>query len=286
MTTWNKKETFDNKASENIGGNNDSYLNTEPYPNEIQFKEMFENLYQKDKQNIEGFNFISEFDLHKKPKKKFNKNPFSAISKIIEMITNYILSPLVCPIYKIDDSIFNGIQNLLSVFLAVECGDSSMNYFNKKTEVIDMTDLIDPELLYSDSSLNVFKHNNSSKESFENKVNCEQQQAAKDEIKQNSKIIKEEIYKIIFLPVVFHIFYNMFYMFCFRNNLEKIASFIDIEEKFYKPYIEPTFFNFFFELLIKPVAYLTWILNYISHYKPLRKLTDNYPYIFYVFIFF
>ena len=323
MTSWNNKET--KESFHNLNDNNPFFIN--PH-NQEKFKEIFENLYvqesksnksnttEKENENItEGFNFFDDFDMHRKPKKTKSKG-INAILDVLKAIADYIL----CPVYKSDELIDSGIQNLLAIFLEAKCGDSSLNFFNDPGEkasldTLDMSDLIDPNLLYTDASLNdieekvnKFKDKRQQKkdkrkeqtkekitDNFQNieqsgiqepfETDCAEKEKAKEDIKLYSGIIKEEIYKILFLPVIIHIFFNVFYMFFYRDILGNIPHFIDIEEQFYDPYFKP-YLDYFLGIFIKPVAYLSWGLNKISSIKWRRKLSDEYPHWFYIVLFF
>ena len=321
MTTWNNKET--KESFHNLNENPPIFIN--PH-NQKNFKELFENLYVQEsksnksntteKENItEGFNFFDDFDMHRKPKKTKSKG-INAILDVLKSIADYIL----CPVYKSDELIDSGIQNLLAIFLEAKCSDSSLNFFDDAGEkasldTLDMSDLIDPNLLYTDASLNDIeekvnklkdkrqqkkdKRKEQTKEkitdSFQNieqsgiqepfETDCAEKEKAKEDIKLYSGIIKEEIYKILFLPVIIHIFFNVFYMFFYRDILGNIPHFIDIEEQFYDPYLKP-YLDYFLGIFIKPVAYLSLGLNMISSMKWRRKLSDEYPHWFYIILFF
>jgi len=121
--------------------------------------EMFQNIYndgtgpsESHKEPIiEGarFNIFDELNMHKKRKRFFAKIPHIAGFKaFFTRIKDFIL----CPFYKSDQIIDKGIQSLLSVFLAVGCNDLSLNVFQntEDTEILDLNDLIDPNLLYTE----------------------------------------------------------------------------------------------------------------------------------------
>ena len=272
LNTPNLPNTADEKSKMDF-----EYIDI-PYP-ESNFKDIFKSLYSPDKPDIqEGFDIFGNFDMHRKPKTKLDMSWAKDAMDVIKEIRDYIL----CPIYKSDQIIENGLQTVLSVFLAVQCNDSSLNYFNKKTQVLDMGDLIDPNLLYSDK-------NNDGKdditEGFKNKRCSEQRTDAKKEIKQYSKTIKEQIYRLFFLPIVIHIFYNMFYMFCFRDILGNRVPFINVEKEYYEPYLKD-YLDYFLGIAVKPLTVLYLIFEYISAFKPLRNFTDKYPYVMYIIVFF
>lgn len=253
-----------------------------PYP-ESNFKDIFKNLYSHDKPVIqEGFDIFGDFDMHKKPKTKMDMAWAKDAMDAIKAIRDYIL----CPIYKSDQIIENGLQTVLSVFLAIQCNDSSLNYFTEKTEVLDMGDLIDPDLLYSDKNNDAFTNmNDDATEGFKNKKCSQQREDAKTEIKHYSKSIKEQIYRLFFLPIVIHIFYNTFYMFCFRDILGNRVPFIDIETEYYEPYLK-NYLDYVLGIAIKPLKVLYLICEYISASKTLRYYSDEQPYVMYIIVFF
>jgi hypothetical protein len=118
--------------------------------------EMFQNIYndgtgplESNEPIIEGakFNIFDELNMHKK-RDSFKIPNVDRLKAGFDAIKEFIL----CPFYKSDQIIDKGIQSLLSVFLAVGCNDLSLNLFQKKgdTEILDLNDLIDPNLLYTE----------------------------------------------------------------------------------------------------------------------------------------
>jgi uncharacterized membrane-anchored protein len=136
---------------------------------------------------------------------------------------------------------------------------------------------------------------------------CEREQLAKkNKIKSYAKIIKEELYKILLVPVSIYVAYNFYYLFFFKdcadpakdynketgdtiykNTCENCSTpvFPDVESYFH--YYEEHNLDFFFELVFKPVKFIYTSLNTIK--ALFRKEfgivnttipKDEYPYIF------
>jgi hypothetical protein len=248
--------------------------------------EMFQNIYNtseknsEKKTNIEGFDIFDKFDMHQ-ARDHLKESP---IGKIYNDTIKQILDYIFCPFYKSDELIDTGIQTLLNIFLQAECGNKiNINYENTQTsntetsntETVDLTELIDPDLLYFEKFQN--------KEGLSNlNVDCKEKN---NKISSSiSKIIREQIYHIIFLPLIFHIFYNFYYMFCYKNSFGEKPVFVDIETDYYNPYIYPNL-NYFVGISVKPLFWLYWALNTISNWELLRYFTDKYPYLFYLIIF-
>ena len=53
---------------------------------------------------------------------------------------------------------------------------------------------------------------------------CEKKQRAIQELKQNAKHIKRQIYNIVMVPVVIYIVYNMYFVFLFMDSNQNIAD--------------------------------------------------------------
>ena len=252
--------------------------------------EMFQNIHSsKETQSIiEGFNFAGDdFDMHTSRNSIFTK---STLGKDLKDAFNKLKEFILCPFNKSDKIIDSGIQKLLKIFLAVQCNDISLEKVGKmkkgKNEnedtILDLTDLIDPNLLYK------------SEESFTNKktkVDCTDKKKAEKDIKSYSSMIRVEIYNIIFLPIIIHMFYNCYYMFFYKDKPE----FIDIEKKFYEPYLK-NYLNYFLGIVIKPVTWLRSILFFIANpadekkgFTSLQFLVNwmrEYPYIFFIGLYF
>jgi hypothetical protein len=297
--------------------------------------EMFQNIYNhvesvesNDGPIIEGakFNIFDELNMHKKRKNTFKIPQFAGLTAGFNAIKDFIL----CPFYKSDEIIDKGIQSLLSVFLAVGCNDLSLNLFQKNgdTEILDLNDLIDPNLLYTeeftppdnsnndriDSSRNLPNSNvredfvsggnenmregltakkkvskessktyNKSKQNANTfaskfKMDCHaQKETARQNIKKYSSKIRVEIYNILFIPLIIHILYNLYYMFFFKNR----QPFIDVEKDYYNPYLKENF-NYILGIAVKPLTWFLWVLNGISNWKFLHEYSDKYPYVFYI----
>jgi hypothetical protein len=312
MTSWRNIPKKKNKIPSQDTKYGYSIQPDTPY-SETDFKEMFQNIYSNPTK--EGFKegmfdiFGEDYDMHRKPKSGFKFSGANEFYAILKEITDYIL----CPIYKSDRLIDGGIQSILSVFLAVNCGNDE-KVFTSTTEILNMGDLIDPNLLYSDASSNnqpvtyisesQFIQDNEYTESIEQFTNIReglkgyntlktkmsekdcgsQQKSAANDIKAYSKTIKDEVYKILFLPVVIHIFYNIYFMFCHKDILGHRYEFINIEEKYYDPYVKE-YLDFFFDVIIRPVTWLYWIYESISKNKTLRWICDSFPYISYILLF-
>jgi hypothetical protein len=245
------------------------------------FNETFQNIYNPPVSNKEGFDLFGEdFDMENHPKQIFDTSGSTEIISALYAIRDFIL----CPIYKSDELIDSGLQNLLAVFLTIECNDASFNIYNNpvQTEIISMEDIIDPQLLYD--SRTGFQNMKEGLTSSEIDCGTQKDQAIQN-ISNYTKTIKEEIYKILFLPVVIHIFYNIYYMFFFKDIFGNRIPFIDIEKDYYEPNLKASF-DYFLGIVIKPVTIFRLILDSIASFKPLRKFNDSYPYVTYIILFF
>ena len=253
--------------------------------------EMFQNIHSSKEIEpiIEGFNFAGDdFDMDAKRDSIFTT---STLGKDLMDGFNQLKEYILCPFNKSDQIIDNGIQKLLKIFLAVECNDISLEKISKDlkkkdedikkddSQILDLTDLIDPNLLYQ------------TEESFtdkkKTKVDCTNKENAEKDIKSYSSMIRREIYNILFLPLIIHMFYNCYYMFFYKDKPE----FIDIEKKFYEPYLK-NYLNYFLGIVIKPLTWLRYILFFIANpadeehgYTSLQFLVNwmrDYPYIFFI----
>jgi len=275
-----------------------------PYP-DSNFSKMFQNIYSTGNTTTqstvkEGFDIFGEdFNLHKKPKSVINTSWAKDLGNIFAKIRDYIL----CPIYKSDELIDRGIKSALTVFLAKECIniDFSAN-LNGETEIIDMADLIDPNLLYNETtdssgvvytntidSFTTIKQSSSTegfsnKEGLKNKTDCNAKEKAEQAIEEYGSMIKEEIYRILFLPVIIHIFYNIYFMFCYTDLNGERVHFIDVETEYYNVYFKP-YLDYFLGIVIKPLTIFYFVLDKIAGFKPLRKFNDEFPYVSYILLF-
>lgn len=242
--------------------------------------EMFQNIYDDIPKNndieeiIEGFSFTTKFDMHKNRGVLSNNSGYSKFIAFLKKIIDYIL----CPFYKSDELIDKGIQTLFKAFLYNQCGDDNSKKSN--TMNVDLSQLIDERLLYFEKFQN--------KEGLANrqKVDCSKRNTPEQqkELKNISKTLREQIYKIIFLPLVFHIFYNCYFMFCFKDEFGGYPKFIDVETVYFDPIIKP-YLNYFFGIIIKPLSWLYYYVNWLSVSETWRSWTDKYPYIFYLSFF-
>jgi hypothetical protein len=302
---------------------------TTKWKNEIpmKYKELFENyknieMFQninsvKNEKNIEGFNFAGDdFNIHASRKKIFGA---TALGKNMNELLNSIIDFILCPFYKSDMIIDNTIKNMLGMFLLVNCNEIPLNELttdifkgnkninlkneNEDSKIYDLTDLIDDNLLYSNNE-NFENPGEGQGETSESDViekNLKQNQKCKKErektvleINKYSYIIRNEIYTILFLPIVFNMFYNCYYMFIHRNPDGSKPEFIDFETTFYKPNIKP-YLGYFFDIAIKPLTWFYNILVFIANpanekngfafFKTYVSLTEKYPYVFYILLF-
>lgn len=304
---------------------------TTKWENEIPFRykelfenykniEMFQNIYENcKKENIkEGFNFAGDdFNMHTNRKKIFGS---STIGKNISELFNSLIDLIMCPFNKSDQIIDNGIKSCLGIFLTVNCNEIPLSEItldvlkNKElkkedsedSKMYDLSDLIDTDLLYSNENENF---ENKTKEGLttdkissenieiileENDKCKKQKKQVLNEINNYSWIIRNEIYNIIFLPLVLNMFYNCYYMLLHRNSDGSRPEFIDVENLFYKPNIKP-YLGYFFDIAIKPLTWFYNILYFVANpanekngfpfFKSYVSLTEKYPYIFYILLF-
>jgi len=272
------------------GGNIEYKESFENYKN----IEMFQNIYtisgEKTEDIVEGFNIFGEdFNIHSNR----NKNRFNTtIGKDVMNAFNKFKEFILCPFNKSDELIDRGIKNILNIFLAVNCNDVSLDLYKEKeyTEIVDLSDLIDPNLLYKSNEsfqtkegmkndVNSIRRRNERRRKDKlkrsklgkinknniGKIQCGQakKQAEKD-ITKYSSLIRKEIYNIIFLPIIIHMFYNCYYMFFYKNS----PKFIDVEEEYYENTLKP-YFNYILGVVIKPVTWLRNIYSFIA--KPEEK---------------
>lgn len=298
----------------------------ENYKNIEMFQSIYSSKEEEKKPTIEGFNFAGDdFNIHAERGSIFKS---TTVGKDVMTVFNVIRDFILCPFYKSDQIIDNGLQELLKIFLAVECNDISLNIMNNNyndsndisfnNKIFDLTDLIDTELLYTNDEnfenksineinksineinktkididikdINLSIGNNSDK-----KVDCSRKKEAEIEIKKNSTLIRNEIYNILFLPIIIHIFYNCYYMLFHMDIDGTKPEFIDIETKFYNPNLKQ-YLGYFLDIAIKPLTYLYNILFFIANpadkdkgyasFKSYVSLTQKYPYIFFIILFF
>ena len=261
--------------------------------------EMFQNIYDDpieknsieqnndDESFIEGFTFIKSFDMHKSRGVVTNNNAYKKLTDFLKKIIDYIL----CPFTKSDELIDKGIQTLFKAFLYAECGDENnpSTYSNRSNKFnVNLSQLIDEKLLFFEKFQNKEGLKNRIKvEKNRIKVDCNNRtsEQQKKELKSISQTIREQIYKIMFLPLVFHIFYNCYFMFCFKDEWSEKPDFIDVESEYYMEYVYPNF-NYIFGIVVQPLFWLYWGLNWFSNWPYWRSWTDKYPYLFYFLFFF
>jgi hypothetical protein len=117
---------------------------------------------------------------------------------------------------------------------------------------------------------------------------CPEKQQRKSILKKYAKLIKNEIYNILFIPIIIYLIYNVFFMFFYKDfyydtttgkldDKYKIPLFPDIESYFHK--YEEYKTNMIFEHIFKPTKTLYTILNSI---KMIYYFVLNYipPYFF------
>lgn len=272
--------------------------------------EMFQNINDHPTEScIEGFNFAGDdFDMHKSRKKMFGS---SSVGKDLTFIYKSIRDFILCPFYNSDQIIDNGIKTLLNMFLAVKCNEISKDVltdvntvdkllgkkvdFSQEDKIYDLTDLIDTNLLYSNESFeNKEGMRNKSKKSKKT-TNCKnEKKQAQNEINKYSKTIKNEIYNILFLPIIVHMFYNCYYMLYHRNSDGTKPEFIDIETKYYNPSLKP-YLSYFFDIAIKPLTWFYNILFFIANpanekngypfFKSYVSFSEKYPYVVFILLF-
>lgn len=290
--------------------------------------EMFQNIYeQKDSSSAkvqEGFKIFDDFDIHKKPKNAYNFKQLGVIFGLFNDIKEYLL----CPFRKSDELIDQGIQNILNIFLEVNCLDLSLNAvadpnveYTQDIQILDLSNVIQPDLLYKEEFQNQDETENiqegyrgkkkkkkntttntttttrtttaaaatasattttSSKSGIVNDCKSQKEKAKRD-VKRYSKVIRNEIYNILCIPIVIHILYNIYFMFFYRES-GKPTEFIDIEKEYYDPYAKPLF-SFFLDIIIKPLTYLHWLFTYIANHEKLHFYSDKYPYVFYIILY-
>jgi hypothetical protein len=106
---------------------------------------------------IEGakFNIFDDFDMHKQRDRLFKLDGLSGVKDVFAAIRDFIL----CPFYKSDEIVDNAIQSILTVFLMPKYTDISLNFFPDEDddEIVDLSDLIDPNLLYTEGFTKKFK---------------------------------------------------------------------------------------------------------------------------------
>ena len=247
--------------------------------------EMFENIYNTtdesnnkreiDSSNIqEGFKIFDDFDIHKKPKNGYRSIGTGPFFELLNAIKEYIL----CPFYKSDELIDNAIQVLLDLFLKVKCDNKNTEDSEyEDVQILDLSDVIQPDLLYREE----FQNNNKTSQSDACKNKKEK---TKKDSKRYKKIIKNELYKILCIPLVVHILYNIYFLFLFKDTMGVQAEFVDVEKKYYDPYLKQIF-SYFLDIIIKPITYLYWIFDYISKNENLHIYSDKYPYVFFISIY-
>jgi len=275
--------------------------------------EMFQNIHDTRDSFVEGFSFTGDdFDMHASRPKLFGK---TALGKNMKDLFNSIIDFILCPFYKSDMIIDNTIKNMLGIFLATDCKKIPLDIASyseyvkykkdKKQEdsaIYDLSELIDTNLLYNNSNTNENFENikegmtsNQIEEIMKQNEQCDIKiKKSQKEINKYSKSIRDQIYNIIFLPIVFNMFYNCYYMFIHRNPDGSKPEFIDFETTFYKPNIKP-YLGYFFDIAIKPLTWFYNILVFIANpanekngsafFKTYVSLTEKYPYVFYILLF-
>jgi hypothetical protein len=164
--------------------------------------------------------------------------------------------------------------------------------FSQKDKIYDLTDLIDTNLLYTNEN---FENKEGMKNKSTQSEDCKnEKKQAQIEINNYSKIIKNEIYNILFLPIIVHMFYNCYYMLFHRNSDGTKPEFIDIETNFYNPNLKP-YLSYFLDIAIKPLTWFYNILFFIanpanekngfSFFKSYVSFTEKYPYVVFILLF-
>ena len=208
--------------------------------------EMFQNIHDKTDSFVEGFNFAGDdFDMHASRPKLFGK---TALGKNIKDLFNSIIDFIMCPFYKSDMIIDNTIKNMLGIFLGVNCKKLPLDITtysefvkykkdkdkNKEDSAIyDLSELIDTKLLYN-NDVEKFENikegmtSDQIEEIIKQNEECDQKiNQTKIEINDYSSTIRNEIYTILFLPIIFNMFYNCYYMIIHRNSDGSKPEFID-----------------------------------------------------------
>jgi hypothetical protein len=271
--------------------------------------EMFQNIYSNpdesnnihsDSELREGFKIFDDFDIHKKPKNAYSLKGIGPFFELLSAIKDYIL----CPFYKSDELVDTAIQSVLDIFLEVNCDKESIQE-SKTGEtddpvIIDISNLIQPDLLYKETFKNKKKKNNSSTTQQttnnstqqikpvpinQSEIDCKnKKEKAKKDSNRYKRVIKNELYTIICIPIIIHILYNIYFLFFFKDALGVQPEFINIEEKYYDPYFK-NLFSYFLDIPIKPITYLYRIFNYVSKHELLHLYSDKYPYVFFISIY-
>lgn len=253
----------------------ENYKNIEMFENIYNTRDESNNQRESDSYNIqEGFKIFDDFDIHKKPKNGYRSMGTGPFFELLNAIKEYIL----CPIYKSDELIDFAIQGLLDLFLKVKCDNKNTEDSEyEDVQILDLSDVFQPDLLYREE----FQNNNKTSQSEACKTKMEK---SKKDSKRYKTMIKNELYKILCIPLVVHILYNTYFLFFFKDNMGVQAEFIDVEKKYYEPYLKEIF-SFFIDIIIKPLTYLYWIFEYISKNVTLHLYSDKYPYVFFISIY-
>jgi hypothetical protein len=130
-------------------------------------------------------------------------------------------------------------------------------------------------------------------------IECEKaNQQLQNECREYAKKIKNEIYRLLIVPIIVYIIYNFYYLFFFKDCLEKDVSngcktpftpiFPDWETSFHD--IEKGKTNYFFEFIFKPVKILYTLLNWIKSvfrwgnplFEKKPSLHNQAPYLFFL----
>jgi len=121
--------------------------------------------------------------------------------------------------------------------------------------------------------------------------------ANKSELQKNAKYIKNFVYEIMTVPMIFFIIYNTYQAFFFNgdnvynktnpNVMESMGCtpirFSDWEKGFRK--VENNWTRLFTEFLLKPVQIVAVILNSIQQSGTLQNINREYPYLVYLGLF-
>jgi hypothetical protein len=135
---------------------------------------------------------------------------------------------------------------------------------------------------------------------------CEQENnRMQEECEEYAKKIKQEIYRMISIPIMIYIVYNVYYIFFFKDCFDMAKTTDETGKNTYKRYAEECFApifpdwemmfrtfeqrqtDFLFEFVFKPVKIMYTLLNAIKGWFRGSGwvLKDEFPYIFFLFTF-